>query len=172
MFPQKDSQKSWYFMGNTWKCFHGNRHPSSIKHPFISLYIKYQSQRFICIPDMNSPVFPSLDDIYCIWLCFFNMRFMIAIYDWFKLSMGVFLVTTRISIVPVKCDFSVNTDPWIPTIPQGSERSEWVSLWMERASEASASKWSAAERVSGVSGASERTKRATEWPFQNAIVFD
>ena len=41
---------------------------------------------------------------------------------------------------------------------------------MERASKASVAMRSAAERVSGVSGASERTKRATEWPFQNAIV--
>ena len=46
-------------------CFHGNRHPSSIKHPLINLYTKYQSLRFICFPIMNSPVFPSLDDIYC-----------------------------------------------------------------------------------------------------------
>ena len=46
-------------------CFHGNQHPSSIKHPFISLYSKYQFFMFICLPNMNSPVFPSLDDIYC-----------------------------------------------------------------------------------------------------------
>ena len=31
-------------------------------------------------------------------------------------------------------------------------------------------KLSTAERVSGVGGAREQTKRATEWPFQNAIV--
>ena len=47
-------------------CFHGNQHPWAIKHPFISLHFKYQSLRFICLPVMNSPVFPSLDDIYCI----------------------------------------------------------------------------------------------------------
>ena len=58
-------------------CFHGNQHPWAIKHPFISLYFKYQSIRFICLnfkyqplkyiflPVMNSPVFLSLDDIYC-----------------------------------------------------------------------------------------------------------
>ena len=46
-------------------CFHSNQHPSSIKHPFISLYSKYRSLRFICLPIMNSPIFPSLDDIYC-----------------------------------------------------------------------------------------------------------
>ena len=46
-------------------CFHGNQHPSSIKHPFISLYLKYQFLSFICLPVMNSPIFPSLDDIYC-----------------------------------------------------------------------------------------------------------
>ena len=47
-------------------CFHSNQHPSSIKHPFISLYSKYQSFIFTCFPDMNSPIFPILDDIYCI----------------------------------------------------------------------------------------------------------
>ena len=47
-------------------CFHGNQHPSSIKHPFINIYSKYQSFMFICLLNMTSPVFPSLDDIYCI----------------------------------------------------------------------------------------------------------
>ena len=46
-------------------CFHSNQHPWAIKHPFISLYFKYQSLKFICLPVVNSPVFPSLDDIYC-----------------------------------------------------------------------------------------------------------
>ena len=46
-------------------CFHSNQHPWAIKHPFISLYFKYQSLKFICHPVVNSPVFPSLDDIYC-----------------------------------------------------------------------------------------------------------
>ena len=46
-------------------CFHDNQYPSSIKHPFVSLYSKYQSFIFVCLPDMNSPIFPSLDDIYC-----------------------------------------------------------------------------------------------------------
>ena len=46
-------------------CFHGNQDPSSIKHPFISLYSKYHPFMFICLLNMNSPVFPSLDDIYC-----------------------------------------------------------------------------------------------------------
>ena len=46
-------------------CFHGNQHPWATKHPFISLYSKYQSLKFICLPVMDSPVFPSLDDIYC-----------------------------------------------------------------------------------------------------------
>ena len=49
-------------------CFHGNQHPSSIKHPFISLYSKYHPFIFICLLNMNSPVFPSLDDIYCTFL--------------------------------------------------------------------------------------------------------
>ena len=46
-------------------CFHGNQHPWAIKHLFISLYSRYQSLKCICLPVMNSPVFPSLDDIYC-----------------------------------------------------------------------------------------------------------
>ena len=46
-------------------CFHGNQHLWAIKHPFISLCFKYHSLNFICLPVMNSPVFPSLDDIYC-----------------------------------------------------------------------------------------------------------
>ena len=46
-------------------CSHGNQHLSSIKHPFISLYYKYQPFIFIYLPAMNSPVFPSLHDIYC-----------------------------------------------------------------------------------------------------------
>ena len=49
-------------------CFHSNQHPWAIKHPFISLYSKYQSLMYICLPVMNSPLFPSLDDIFCIWI--------------------------------------------------------------------------------------------------------
>ena len=33
----------------------------------ISLYSKYQFLKFIFLPVMNSPVFPSLDDIYCMF---------------------------------------------------------------------------------------------------------
>ena len=47
-------------------CFHGNQHPWAIKHFFINLYSKYHSLNFICLPAMNSPVFPSLDDIFCL----------------------------------------------------------------------------------------------------------
>ena len=46
-------------------CFHGNQYPWAIKHSFISLYSKYQSLNFICLPEVNSLVFPSLDDIFC-----------------------------------------------------------------------------------------------------------
>ena len=42
----------------------------AIKHPLINSYSEYQSLRFICFPIMNSPVFPSLDDIYCTRLGF------------------------------------------------------------------------------------------------------
>ena len=47
-------------------CFHGNQYPWAIKHNFISLYSEHQSLNFIRLPVMNSPVFPSLDNIYCI----------------------------------------------------------------------------------------------------------
>ena len=60
-------------------CFHGNQHPLSIKHPFISLYTKYQSHKFICFPIMNSPVFPSLDDIYCISFSFSILSFIFKV---------------------------------------------------------------------------------------------
>ena len=33
--------------------FHGKRHPLSTNHPFISLYTKYQSHRFICLPRIS-----------------------------------------------------------------------------------------------------------------------
>ena len=46
-------------------CFHSNRHPWATKHPFISLYSKYQFLKLICLPVMSSPVFPSLDYIFC-----------------------------------------------------------------------------------------------------------
>ena len=60
------------------------------------------------------------------------------------------------AFIPVERILSMNTFSWISTIPRGSERSEWASPWMERASEVSVAKQSAAEWVSGVSGASER----------------
>ena len=46
-------------------CFQSNQHLLSMKHPFISLYSQYQTFISICLLNMNSPVFPSLDDIYC-----------------------------------------------------------------------------------------------------------
>ena len=48
--------------------FHGNQHPLSIKHPYISLkslYFKYQSFEFISLLDMGSSVVITLDAIYC-----------------------------------------------------------------------------------------------------------
>ena len=61
------------------------------------------------------------------------------------------------AFISVKRDKSVNTYSRFSTVPWGSERSEWASPWTEWASEVSIVKRSAAERVSGVSGASERT---------------
>ena len=46
-------------------CFYGNQHSWAIKHPFINLYSKYHCLKFICLPVMNSPVFPNLDNIFC-----------------------------------------------------------------------------------------------------------
>ena len=56
---------------------------------------------------------------------------------------------------------------WISIGLRRSEQSEWASLWTERTSKVSTAKRSAAEWVSG---ASQWTKRATEWPVKN--VFD
>ena len=63
---------------------------------------------------------------------------------------GVFLVKTNNAFVPVKRHNSVNTYSRFSTVPWGSEQSEWASPWTDVA------KRSPAERVSGVSGASER----------------
>ena len=60
-------------------CFHGNQHPWATKHPLINSYSKYQSFKFICLPVMNSPVFPSLDDIYCIYLKYSNFTSQLCI---------------------------------------------------------------------------------------------
>ena len=46
-------------------CFYGSQHPSSIKYPLNNLYSKYHPFMFICLLNINSPVFPSLDVIYC-----------------------------------------------------------------------------------------------------------
>ena len=46
-------------------CFHGNQPLLAIQHHFINLNSKYQSFRFIFLPFIHAPVFPSLDDIYC-----------------------------------------------------------------------------------------------------------
>ena len=46
-------------------CFHGNQLSWAIKHPLISLCLKYHSPGFICFPTMLAPVISSLDEIYC-----------------------------------------------------------------------------------------------------------
>ena len=47
-------------------CFHGNQLSWAIKHPVISLYLKYHTPGFICFPTILAPVISSLDEIYCI----------------------------------------------------------------------------------------------------------
>ena len=46
-------------------CFHGNQLSWAIKHPVISLCLKYHSPGFIIFPTMLAPVISSLDEIYC-----------------------------------------------------------------------------------------------------------
>ena len=46
-------------------CFHGNQLSWAIKHPVISLCLKYHSPGFICFPTILAPVISSLDEIYC-----------------------------------------------------------------------------------------------------------
>ena len=75
-------------------CFHGNQHPSSIKHRFISLYSKYHPSMFICLLNMNSPVFPSLDDIYCIFrITIFSSKFLFFFPRYFLVFKSFFFYT-------------------------------------------------------------------------------
>ena len=73
------------------------------------------------------------------------------------------------AIIPVKSVYTMNTYSWISTVPWGSERSEWASPWMEPASVMSVAKQGTVEPVSRLSGASERTERATKWPIKNTV---
>ena len=59
-------------------CFHGNQHLSSIKHHFISLCSKYQFFMYFCFPNMNSPIFQSLDNFYCMLFSNLKVRKMIS----------------------------------------------------------------------------------------------
>ena len=52
-------------------CFHGNQLSWAIKHPIISLCLKYHSPGFICFPTILAPVISSLDEIYCSYLYLF-----------------------------------------------------------------------------------------------------
>ena len=60
--PFKRSSKYQYFSVKIWKCVSMANTDGQYQYQYQS-YSKYQ---FICLPVMNSPVFPSLDDIYCI----------------------------------------------------------------------------------------------------------
>ena len=62
MFPQKISQNI-----DTLASIHGNVFPWQLTFMGnkTSFYAKHQSLMHICLSVMNSPVFPSLDDIFC-----------------------------------------------------------------------------------------------------------
>ena len=85
-------------------CFHSNQHPSSIKHPFTSLYSKYQSFIFTCFPDMNSSIFPSLDDIYCM-----NLYSKILL----KRAFCPFLYETATKIAKVSSNWTQISQEWM-----------------------------------------------------------
>ena len=72
-------------------CFYSNQHPLSTKHPFISFYSKYHPFILVCLLNMNSPVFPSLDDIYCTYSQSFFL------FTWQLLSVYVNYVATSFS---------------------------------------------------------------------------
>ena len=76
------------------------------------------------------------------------------------------------AFIPFKCVFSVNTYSLFSTVPQGGE--QVTEQAYERTERSKAERYgalrSAAEWVSGVSGASEQTERATEWTVKNAII--
>ena len=73
--------------------------------------------------------------------------------------LGVFLVSAKNAFVPVKHDNSVNIYSRISTVPRGSERSEWVSPWMERAREWSEQSERSEAELGGVSEKSEWCER-------------
>ena len=60
-------------------CFHGNQLSWAIKHPIISLCLKYPSPGFICFPTILAPVISSLDEIYCISLARYLLK--LKLYD-------------------------------------------------------------------------------------------
>ena len=62
-------------------CFHGNQHLSVTNHSFISLYFRYQLFIFFCLPFKNSPVFSSLDDVFCSLVQQFRLQF-----HWFSIK--------------------------------------------------------------------------------------
>ena len=124
---------------------------------WLVLTFLYISNTFLLITFFHFFPFPFKP-----WTCLLSIfTAQLLLYD----GLGVFLVKMKNAFAPVKRAYSVNTHSTISTFPWGSERSEWASPWTELASEASIAKQSkvsiakqsAAEQVSGVSGASERT---------------
>ena len=82
-------------------CFHGNQHPWAIKHPFISLYSKYHCLKFICLPVMNSPVFPSLDEIYCISMKVMHCRNHCSICFW-QTKWTILILVAYLATITIK----------------------------------------------------------------------
>ena len=72
---------------------------------------------------------------------------------------------TIIAFIPMERVLSMNTVSWISTVPWGSERSEWVSPWMERVSEVLRSEWVewAYERMNVASDRVARQKSDCLW---------
>ena len=86
-------------------CFHGNQHQLSIKHPFDSLYSKYNSFILICLPDMNSPAFASLDDIYCTFLSFTSIPFIFITFTFIAIT---FIISTFITFTLTQYLYIIN----------------------------------------------------------------
>ena len=83
----------------------------------------------------------------------------LSLFTYLWMTEGVLRVTTSNTFTSLKRDFSVNTDLWISTVPQGREQSKWASQYMEQVSKASVMKQSTVEQVSGVSGVSVASKQ-------------
>ena len=73
---------------------HSNQLSWAIKHPFISLTLKYHSPGFICFSTMLAPSISSLDEIYCMQFLNGRTNHMFVNYENFS------MLTSQTSLPP------------------------------------------------------------------------